>query len=80
LLPLHQNAEQEHNVKIANRFSENVAQFRYLGSSVTNQNFIQEEIKRWLNLCNTWYRSVQNLLPSPLLPENIKFRTAKLSF
>jgi chemotaxis methyl-accepting protein methylase len=29
---------------------ENVAQFRYLGTTITNQNLIQEEIKR--RLCN----------------------------
>jgi hypothetical protein len=32
-------------MKIGNRCFENVAEFRYLGTSVTNQNLIQEEIK-----------------------------------
>jgi hypothetical protein len=32
-------------IKIGNRRFENVAQFRYLGTTVTNQNPIQEEIK-----------------------------------
>jgi hypothetical protein len=45
LLFHHQNAGQTHNIKIANRSFENVAQFRYLGTIVTNQNFILEEIK-----------------------------------
>jgi ribosomal protein S2 len=31
--------------RVANRCSENVAQFRYLGTTVTNQNLIQEEIE-----------------------------------
>jgi hypothetical protein len=61
------NAGQNHDVKIANRSFENVAQFRYLGMSVTNQNLIQEEIKGRLNLGNTCYYSVQNLLSSHLL-------------
>jgi hypothetical protein len=32
--------------KIANKSFENMAQFRYLGMTVTNQNLIQEEVKR----------------------------------
>jgi hypothetical protein len=39
-------------MKIANRFSENVAQFKYFGRKVTNKNLIQEEIKRRLYLGN----------------------------
>jgi hypothetical protein len=46
---------------IANRSFENVAQFQYLGKTATNQNFIQEEIKRRLNMGNACYHSVQNL-------------------
>jgi hypothetical protein len=46
---------------------ENVSQFRYLGMTVTNQNLIQEEIKRRLNSGCACYHSVQNLLSSHLL-------------
>jgi hypothetical protein len=49
LLSHHQNAGQNHDIKIANRVHENVAQFKYLGRTVTKQNFIQEEVKRILN-------------------------------
>jgi hypothetical protein len=35
---------------------------------------IQEEIKRRLNSGNAWYHSVQNLLSSRLLSENVKVR------
>jgi hypothetical protein len=40
LLSRHQNAGQNHDIKIANRSFENVAQFRYLGMTITNQNLI----------------------------------------
>jgi hypothetical protein len=45
LLSPHHNAGQSYNIKIANRYFENVAKFRYLGTTVTNQNLIQEEIE-----------------------------------
>jgi hypothetical protein len=38
LLSRHQNAGQNHDIKIDNRWFENVAQFRYLGPTITNQN------------------------------------------
>jgi len=40
-----QNAERSHSVKTANSFFENVEEFKYLGITVTNQYYIQEEIK-----------------------------------
>jgi hypothetical protein len=46
LLSHHQNAGQNHNIKVGDRSSENVAQFKYLGTTVTNQNLIQQELKR----------------------------------
>jgi hypothetical protein len=50
LLSRQQNAGQNRDIKRANRSYENVSQFKYLGTTVTNQNLIQEEIKRRLNL------------------------------
>jgi hypothetical protein len=46
LLSRHQNAGQNNDIKIANGCFENVTSFRYLGRTVTNQNLIQEEVKR----------------------------------
>jgi hypothetical protein len=46
LLSRHQNAGQNHDITIGNRYFENVAQFRYLEMIIRNQNPIQEEIKR----------------------------------
>jgi hypothetical protein len=52
LLACHQNANPKHNIKTANRSFENVAQFKHMGTKVGNQNLIQVEIKRRLNLGN----------------------------
>jgi hypothetical protein len=74
LLSCHQNAGQNHYIKIANKCLENVAQFSYLVMTITNQNVIQEEIKSRLNLRNACYHSAQKLLSSCLLSKNIKMR------
>jgi hypothetical protein len=66
-----------HYIKVDNRWFENVAKFRYLGTTITNQNLIQEEIKRRLNSGNAYCHLVQNLLSSRLLHKNIKIRTYK---
>jgi ribosomal protein S2 len=73
LLSHHQNIGQNHDIKIGNRCSEYVAQFRYLGMTITNQNLIQEKIERRLN-CH----SAQNLLSSCLLSKNIKLEYTTL--
>jgi hypothetical protein len=49
LLSRHQNAGQYREVKTTDRPFENVSQFKYLGTTVTNENLIQEEIKSRLN-------------------------------
>jgi hypothetical protein len=72
-----QNAGQNRDIKIGNRSFENVSQFKYLGTTVTDQNLIQEEIKRRLNSDNACYHSIQNLLSSHLLSKNIKVRMYK---
>jgi hypothetical protein len=62
LLSHHRNARQNHVINMANTYFENVAQFIYLGTTVTNQNLIQKEIKRSLNSGNVCYHSIQNII------------------
>jgi hypothetical protein len=54
-----------------------MAKFRYLGTTVTNQNLTQEDIERRLNSGNACCHSVQNLLSSRLLSKNTKIRIYK---
>jgi hypothetical protein len=44
-MTLNQNAGQSHNIKIDNISFERVEHFKYLVTTVANQNYIQEEIK-----------------------------------
>jgi hypothetical protein len=60
LMSHHQNVGQNRVTKIANRSFENMAELKYLGTAITNQNLIQEKIKRRLNLGNAVYHLVQN--------------------
>jgi hypothetical protein len=74
----HQNVDENRDIKIANTSFEDVSQFKYLETTVTNQNLTQEEIKRRLNSGNTCYHSVQNLLSSRLLSKNVQIRIYKV--
>ena len=53
---------------------ERVEVFKYLGTTLTNQNYIQEEIKCRLKSWNAFYHSVLNLLSSSLLSKNLKIK------
>ena len=50
-----QNAGRIHSMKIDNRSIETVEEFKYLGTTITNQNSIHEEIKSRLKLGNACY-------------------------
>jgi hypothetical protein len=70
----HPNSGQNQNIGIANESLENVAKFKYLGMTLTNQNDIRDEIKSRLNSGNACYHSVQNLLSSRLISKNLKIK------
>jgi len=65
-----QNAGRSHNMKTDNRSFERVEELKYLGTTLTYQIYIQEEIKSRLKSGNACYQSVQNLLSSSLLSKN----------
>jgi hypothetical protein len=51
-----------------------MAKFKYLGTAVVNPYCIPEEIKSTLNSGNACYHSVQSLLSSRFLTNNLKIR------
>ena len=53
---------------------ERVEEFKHLGTTLTNQNSIAEEIKSILRSGNASYHLVQNLLSSKLLSKNLKIK------
>jgi hypothetical protein len=67
IMPYHPNSGQYQDIMIANESFENVAKFKYLGTTLTNQNDIRDEIKNRLNSRHAFYHSVQNLLSSHLI-------------
>jgi hypothetical protein len=68
IMSLHPNSGQNQNIRIDNESFENVEKFKYLGTTLTNQNDIHNEVKRRLNSGNAcYYYSVHNLLSSRLI-------------
>jgi hypothetical protein len=72
-----QKMGQKHSIKIANRSLEDVAKFKYLGNTLTDQSCLHEEIKSRLNSGNACCHSVQSLLSSRLLSRNLKVKIYK---
>jgi hypothetical protein len=73
----HEEYAENNNTRTANRSYENVVNLKYLGTTLTHQNLIQAEIKRRLNLYDTFYHSVQNIYSSPLLTKSVRIKIFK---
>jgi hypothetical protein len=67
-----QNAGWSHDIKIDSSFLEIVEELKYVGTTLTYQNSIHEEMKSRLKSGNASYHSVQNLLSSSLVSKNLK--------
>jgi hypothetical protein len=79
LLSCHRNVGEYHDIILAERESLNRSQeFRYLGTTVTDQNLIQEEIKNTQNSASACYHWVQNRQPCGLLYKNAKLELTRL--
>jgi hypothetical protein len=77
IMSRHLNSGQNQNIRIANEAFEKVVKFKYLGTTLTNQNDITDEIKNRLNSGNDFYYSVQNVLSSRLISKNLKIKIHK---
>jgi hypothetical protein len=55
-----------------------VEKFKYLGTTLTDKNFVHKEIKSRLNSRNACCHSVQSLLSSRLLSRNLKVKIYKI--
>jgi hypothetical protein len=69
-----QKIGKKHSIKTVNRSFEDMAKFKYLGTTLTDQNCMHEEIYSRLNSGNVCYHSVQSLLSSCPLSTNVKVK------
>jgi hypothetical protein len=77
LMSHYQKEVKKHSMKMARRFSEDVAKFRYLGTALTDQNCLHKEVKGRLNSRNACYHLVQSHLSSCVLSRNVKVKIHK---
>ena len=72
-----QNSRRNQSVRIDKSTFEMIEEFKYFGTTLTNQNSIPEEIKSSLRSGNACYHSVQNPLSSRLLYKNLKIKICR---
>jgi hypothetical protein len=57
-----QNAGRSDNIKIDNRSFVRLEEFKYLGTTINNQNYMQEEMERRSKSGNDCYHSVESFV------------------
>jgi hypothetical protein len=77
LMSRYQKVGHRRSIKIANRSYGDVAMFKFLGTTLTDQNCMHGEVNSRLNSGNACYRPVQSLLSSRLLSRNLKLKIYK---
>jgi hypothetical protein len=78
-----QNTRRSQNITIDNTSFEEVEEFKYLGTALSNRYSFQAEIKSRFKSGNACYHSEKNVLSCSLLSKNKKikiYRTIILSF
>jgi hypothetical protein len=74
MISRHQNSEQNPNIRIAYESFEDVAKFKYLEMTLTNQNDIHDEIKSRLNSGNACCHSVHDIFFLPVSHKKLKIK------
>jgi len=72
-----QNAGRSHSIKTDDNSFERMGDFKYVGINLTNQNYIQEEIKSRFKSGDACYHWVQDLWSSSLLSIKVKIKKYK---
>jgi hypothetical protein len=73
-----QSVGRSHSVKTDNGSFESVELFTYLGTTLSNENSVQEEIRSRLKSGNACRHSLYNLLSSNLLSNNINIKIYRI--
>jgi hypothetical protein len=61
IMSRHQNSGQKQNIRTDNETFQNVTKLKYLGTKLTSQNDIHDEVKSRLNSGSACYLSAQNI-------------------
>jgi len=69
-----QIAERSHGMKTDNSSFERMEEFKYLETALTDQNYVEEEIRSRMKSWNACYHLVHNLLSSSLVSKCTKIK------
>jgi hypothetical protein len=67
----------QHSIKTANRYFKDAAKFKYLQTTLADQNCMNGDIKSRLHSENACYHLVQSLLSFRMLSRNLKDKIYK---